>query len=483
MKLVWGISGLAHDAAIAVLRGNKILFASSTERYSRVKNDKNFNNKILADCLNYGIPDKVVWYENPFLKSLRCLFLDKKIYSPFIEKKLKFLNKTKFCFCNHHLSHLNASLFTAPFDIKNTLGLVIDSVGEILSLSVWRINDYNNKKIIYRQFYPNSLGLFYSSITKLIGLKPQEDEYILMGMSAYGKSEKYYDYFKNNFFYKDMLVKDLRYGCNNLFSNKEIEQNKFDIALGAQLVFEEKILDLTKKFLNKTKFKKIILSGGCALNCLCNSKLLELADNIWIFPNPGDSGAAVGAALQETAMPVDLKHVFLGHDSKCAPNIDKIIKILEHKGVVGVINGKAEFGPRALGHRSILADPRIKNIKQQVNNIKGREFFRPFAPMVLESDFNSLFYNKSTSCYYPFMQYVFKCKKQSEYPGILHVDGSSRVQTVNKATPFVYNLLNAWYKKTGCPLLLNTSLNIKGKPLLNSAENIDEFNKKLTILS
>jgi carbamoyltransferase len=482
MKIVWGMSGLAHDAAITVMRGNEILFASSTERYSRIKNDKNFNNDIIKDCLTYGKPDKIVWYENPLLKSIRCLLFDKEFVSPFIKNKLNF-NNVNFSYCGHHESHLNASLYTAPFDIKNSLGVVIDTAGEFLALSIWSIKDHNNKKIIYRQYYPNSLGLFYSSITKLVGLKPQEEEYILMGMSAYGQSDKYYHYFKNHFFNDNFLIKDLRYGCDGLFSDKEIENNKFDISLGAQMVYQEKVINLIKNFLRKTGHSKVIMSGGCALNCLCNSKILELVNNLWIFPNPGDSGSSLGAALQETKLPVNLKHLYLGHDSKCNPQISNIIQALEKNGIVGVVNGRAEFGPRALGHRSILADPRIKDIKNRVNRIKGREQFRPFAPMILESHFNYFFHNKTTSTYYPFMQYLFQCKDKILYPGITHADGSSRVQTVNKDSEFAFNLLTSWFSKTGCPMLLNTSLNIKGKPLVNSKSDVNEFNNDLVIIT
>lgn len=480
MKNVWGISGYAHDAAVSVIKNGELVFASSAERFSRIKNDKSFNEKLLSYALKFGYPDKIVWYENPYKKFLRKLLIDRQLINPFIKFKLD----TKLSFIDHHKSHLYSSLYTAPFKVNNTLGVIIDSVGEFLSLSLWDIKDINNIKRIYSTNYPNSLGLFYSSITELLGLKPQEDEYIMMGMAAYGKSDKYYNFFKKYVIRDNNIILDLRKGCEGLFSNKEIEDNKFDIAYGAQKIFEDAVLNIVKKYLSKTGYNNIILSGGCALNCSCNARILELVNNLWIFPNPGDSGASLGAALSETKQHLELKNMYFGFDAGEHVGPTKVARNINYFKMVGVINGKAEFGPRALGNRSILADPRIKNIKDIVNNIKGRENFRPFAPIILKEYFNEYFYNPKTSLHYPYMQYTFKAKNASDYPGIVHVDGTSRVQTVDKDTPFIYKVLKRWHSLTGCPILLNTSLNIKGKPLLNSKEDICEFeNRDLLILS
>ena len=478
-KVIWGASGLSHDASITIVQNNTVLFASSTERYSRIKNDKTFNSNIIQDCLSYGYPDEVVWYENPYKKFLRKTFIDQKFYNPFI-KPIKV--DVKMSISDHHLSHLCSSLYTAPFNINNSLGIVVDTVGELLSLTIWDIKNYKNKRIIYKHYYPNSLGLFYSSVTKLLGLKPQEDEYIVMGMAAYGESNKYYKLFKNKFFHGRSLKVDLRRGCQGFLTESEISNNKFEIAFGAQKLFEEILLDIIKQFLSKTKYSKIIMSGGCALNCSCNTKISELVDDMWIFPNPGDSGAALGAILSKTKEPVHYENMYLGHDAGTNINVQDVMDSLKHNKIVGVINGRAEFGPRALGNRSILADPRVTNIKDIVNDVKGREKFRPFAPAILESEFKNYFISKSTSS--PYMQYTFKCKHADQLPGIVHVDNTSRVQTVNEKTPFMHNVLKEWYKQTGCPILLNTSLNIKGKPLLNSKSDISEFsNTKLNILS
>jgi carbamoyltransferase len=480
MKTIWGISGYAHDAAISVIKNKEIVFASSSERFSRIKNDKKLNSDMINYALQYGYPEKIVWYENPYKKFLRKLIIDKQITSPFIKLNLN----TKISYVDHHTSHLNSCLYTSPFEIKNTLGVIVDSVGEFLSLSVWDIKDFNKKKIIYKTNYPNSLGLFYSAITELLGLKPQEDEYILMGMASYGKTYKYYNYFSKYFFKNGKLILDLRKGCKGIFSDKEIEKNRYDIALGAQKIFEDVVVGIIKKYMSITGYRNIILGGGCALNCTCNSKILELADNMWVFPNPGDSGASLGAALGELKDPIELKNMYLGYDAGNSLGPITVARHINYFSTVGVITGKAEFGPRALGNRSILADPRVKNIKEIVNNIKGREQFRPFAPIILKEHFNEYFYNPKTSNHYPYMQYTFFAKHAYKYPGIVHIDNTSRVQTVDTSTPFIYKVLKKWYSLTGCPILLNTSLNIKGKPLLNSLNDLEEFKDRgLTILS
>lgn len=472
-KIVWGASGGYHDASICVVKNNELVFASSTERYSRIKNDKNFNFEIIKDALQFGYPDKVIWYENFFKRFFRSLLIDKKLIKyPDLQDMKYFVSK--FSFCNHHESHLSSSLYTAPFETKNTLGIVIDSVGEFNATSFWKIHDLKYKQI-HSKKYPNSLGLFYSSITHALGLKPQEEEYIMMGMSSYGKSERYYEFFKKYFFDKNYNLKiDLRRGCKGLFSQDIIENDKFEIAFGAQKIYEEIIITWIKKYLYKTKSKNLLLSGGCILNCLANTKLLNLADNVWLFPNPGDSGSAVGAALGYLKNKIELKNMFLGHDAGDIKDIYPIIDTLKNDYVVGIINGKAEFGPRSLGNRAILADPRKENIKDIVNNIKGRELFRPFAPIILKDYASDIFEMKQKSS--PYMSYVLKCKQPSIYPAIVHIDGTSRIQTVDENSGQIYNILKEWFKQTNCPLLLNTSLNMKGKPLLNNKNDIAEFN-------
>jgi len=474
---IWGISALFHDAAISVIQNNNLVFASSAERYSRQKNDKHLNNKLIADALKYGIPDKIVWYEKPYKKFLRQLAIDRVYVRHNIKNYLQsFGLHSRLYFCDHHLSHLYSSLFTAPFDTIETLGVVVDTVGEFLSTSIWDIRNNNNIKKLYAKRYPNSLGLFYSSITDLVGLQPQNDEYILMGMASYSSSDYYYHKFRELFFRNNNLIYDLRFGCKELFTDEEINTHKFDMARGAQLIFEEILLDLLKQHLHKTNYKKIVYAGGCALNCTANSKLLALTDKVWIFPNPGDAGASTGAALSVTKRPINLKNMFLGHNACEIDSVDEIVENIIRLQAVGVINGNAEFGPRALGNRSILADPRVKKIQNIVNDHKGREQFRPFAPAILQH--GARLFDLKTYEQYKYMQYTEKCIASCDIPGVVHVDGTSRVQTVDNSNLFFYKLLSRWYDRTGCPVLLNTSLNYKGYPLVNSVDDLKEFKNR-----
>jgi len=478
-KIIWGASGLSHDAAIAVICNGEVVFASSAERYSRKKNDPNFNIEIIADALQYGQPDVIVWYEKPFKKFLRRLLVDKR-WAPYSVKETfkMFGVNAPIHYVDHHVSHLCASLYTAPFYTDKTLGLVVDSVGEFDTLTVWDI-DHENYKCIHSRKYPNSLGLFYSSITDLLGLKAQEEEYIMMGMASYGTNNylKYYEFFLENLFDDDLnLIIDLRRGCRGLFSAEEIEANKFDIALAAQKIYESIVEQIAEEYLEKTGYKKLVLSGGCALNCTANSFLLAKVEKMHIFPNPGDSGSALGAALAYYKKHVKLNNMYLGKDAENSVDTKELANYINENKMAGVIYGKAEFGPRAFGHRSILADPRVPNIKDIVNEVKGREKFRPFAPMILKEHFDDVFVNVGQTTSYPYMQFTFQCKRPDLYPGIVHIDNSSRVQTVDENSPFAYKLLKDWYALTGCPILLNTSLNVKGKPLLNTVNHIKEFN-------
>ena len=195
------------------------------------------------------------------------------------------------------------------------------------------------------------------------------------------------------------------------------------------------------------------------------------------MPNPGDSGSALGAIAYINKKKLKWKGPYLGANIKGSYPIDYILKELETKKIVGVANGNAEYGPRALGNRSLLADPRGSEIKDAVNEIKKRQKFRPFAPMILEEDVHDYFEMPVSKS--PYMQFIGKCKFPTEYPAIVHIDGTSRVQTVSKTDhEGVYNLLKEWKSKTGCPMLLNTSLNIKGKPMVNNRDHAKEFERK-----
>jgi carbamoyltransferase len=219
---------------------------------------------------------------------------------------------------------------------------------------------------------------------------------------------------------------------------------------------------------------RIALAGGCALNCLANTIAWEYFDDVWIFPNPGDSGSSVGAVLAHTCYNLTWENCYLGYDIAGKYPVDALLKDLLKGIPVGVANGRAEFGPRALGNRSLLADPRSNVIKTRINDIKKRQQFRPFAPAVLEEHASEYFDLKHPS---PYMQYAVKCLKPNELPAVIHHDNTSRVQTVPNDGSGFRQLLEAWYAATGCPILLNTSLNIKGQPIANDIRDANLFSK------
>jgi len=213
------------------------------------------------------------------------------------------------------------------------------------------------------------------------------------------------------------------------------------------------------------------------LNCVANSLLAEQYPNLWIIPNPGDGGSSLGAAAFVLGEHLDWNNTFLGYDIKGEYPIEPLVDELVKGNIVGVASGRAEFGPRALGNRSLLADPRGDDIKDKVNKIKHRQEFRPFAPAVLEEHAHEIFEMPVQKSQY--MQFVAKCKRPDLYPAITHIDGTSRVQTVSETdNPNSYKLIKEFYKKTGCPMLLNTSLNIKGMPIVNNEEHAKAFEEK-----
>jgi carbamoyltransferase len=245
----------------------------------------------------------------------------------------------------------------------------------------------------------------------------------------------------------------------------------FDIAAVTQKTYEftlEQILEWAKK---NTKSNNLVLMGGCALNCSANHLAYKYFDDVWIMPNPGDAGSAIGAVLAQKKEHMRMPHAYLGYNIEGDYPVEEALSELKKTGIVGVANGRAEFGPRAFGNRSLLADPRGRDIKSKVNDIKKRQQFRPFAPVVLAEHASKNFKGH----YNNYMQFTSKCKHPFLYPAITHVDGTSRVQTVEADGSGIRRLLERWYEETGCPMLLNTSLNIKGKPMVNDLTDAQEF--------
>lgn len=486
--IVWGISANSHDAAVAVFdkKANssdgfplKLLFASQSERFSGIKNDAHLNTELVEYAKKqYGEPNEIVWYENSFLKSIRqltagqgCKFKENDVRTYLANYGLH----ASISYTSHHLSHAAAGYYTSGF--TKACIVALDSIGEFDTFTIWLADGKSIKKV-FSQRYPHSVGLWYSAITQRVGLKPQEDEYILMGMAAYGNSARLYQSMSNDFIkhWPDMndpsvkFKRNLHRGCKNWRCDLETTQDYFDIAAAAQQIYED-IFEYIIQYTTQYDIPNLVLTGGCALNCSANGIAKKYYDNVWIMPNPGDSGSAIGAVVGKYQQHIKWPGPYLGYKISGEYPVDKIVAELKTTGICGVANGSAEFGPRALGNRSLLADPRGIDIRDRVNEIKQRQQFRPFAPAILE-EFAHQYFEGPVG---PYMQYTARCKNPELYPAVVHADGTSRVQTVPKDGSGFRKLLEQWYAETGCPMLLNTSLNVKGQPIVNTVADAKTF--------
>ena len=467
-----------HDAAMAVVDGDKILWAAHAERYSKVKNDHYLNWQIVNEAMTYGPFNKVVYYEKPLLKKTRQFFAGQYdmalSYTEMPQWHLDHFNIKIDEYVRHHDSHAAAGYFTSPF--KDAVVLTVDAIGEwdTVSISVACGNEIIRKETIK---YPHSIGILYSAFTHRCGLKPAEEEYILMGMAAYGEP-KYKQDIYNDFVQQSPFK--LKTNLHRGLGDWKPEADVMDIAASIQAVTEELLAGLWHKA-SKYGSRNLVYAGGVALNCAANRVLanIGLFDNIWIIPNPGDAGSSIGCIAAYQKSHLQWQHPFLGHNIDGEYPVDALIKELKENKMVGVASGRAEFGPRALGNRSLLADPRGEDIKDLVNGIKKRQKFRPFAPAILEEDVNEYFTLPTGVKNTPYMQYTAACTHGKAFPAIIHHDHTSRVQTVRKTdNPGFHALLTEWKKQTGCPMLLNTSLNIKGQPIVNDREDGKAFTNK-----
>ncbi len=463
---ILGINETTHDAAVTVIEDGKVLFAGHAERYSKTKNDWFTNDALLNEALSYGKPDQIAYYEYRWLKKLRIVtrggFGGGKPYY-LSRPELKWIPRTQY---SHHESHAAAGYYTSPFD--DAVVVVLDAIGEYNTSTIW-VGNEDNLKLVKKYNYPFSFGLFYSAFTQLIGLMPNQEEYIMMGMAAYGDWKKYYQKVSSYFPSKDYQKYNFHSGIID-WDQEITEQDKFDIAAAVQKVYELRLWDFMNFARAKTQKTNLVFMGGCALNSKANTMLQDMFENVWIMPNPGDAGSSLGAAAACYGKHIEWKDPYLGHDLGGDYPVDKIFSEIMEKKIAAVATGKAEFGPRALGNRSILADPRDPDIKEKVNLIKQRELFRPFAPVVMAEHASEWFDMDYES---PYMQYTPRCLKPDLIPSVVHFDGTSRVQTVTKEQhPGLYALLEKFYEATGVPILLNTSLNIKGQPLLNDEQDI-----------
>lgn len=446
-KTILGISEGFHDAGACVVKNGDILSATHAERYSRKKNDRWLHQSQMVDA------DVVAFYEKPWLKRTRQLYAGQG-WKP---------ARTKYDVAfSHHKTHAAAGFYTSTFDECNIL--VIDSIGEWDTISIWNAwmdGDTPRMKKIKSERYPFSLGLFYSAITQRIGLKPNEDEYITMGMAAYGEP---------------IHVSDLRTymysNCHKGIGNVLPEARNEDIAASAQNMIENEILHYVQLY---CKHDNLVFMGGVALNCVANSRIAALGKNMWIMPNPGDCGSSLGAAALAYGKKLKWKGPYLGTNICQEINPREVAEYLYDNAYCGIANGRAEFGPRALGNRSLLADPR-REIKDTVNQIKRRQLFRPFAPAIMEEYADEYFSGPMNE----YMQFVAKAKH--DYSSVTHVDGTARVQIVRKDCQSVLRpILEEWYEKTGVPMLLNTSLNIKGQPMVDTWNDAEDFMREYNV--
>jgi carbamoyltransferase len=570
---VLGISAFYHDSAAALIIDGKIIAAAQEERFSRKKHDSSYpfyavEFVLKKTNLSLSKIDHIVFYEKPFLKFERLLetylafapkgfksfsmsmpiwlreklFQKKILFDELKNHDKNFNNINKIYFSEHHYSHASSAFYPSPF--KSAVVLTLDGVGEWATTTVAKGED-RNLEILKEIHFPHSIGLLYSAFTYYLGFKVNSGEYKVMGLAPYGEPrfknlifDKLIDLKEDGTFRLNMKYFDYATGLKMInnkfcdlfgqnvrnFNNKDLlTQFHMDIASSIQSVTEEIILRLAKSIAKEYGSKNLCMSGGVALNCVANGKILKekIFENIWIQPAAGDAGGALGAALgfwhkelnnprisndkdemsgsflgpsfsndqvEKELKSLNAKYVKLS-DEKL---FDIIARELQNGKIVGWFQGKMEFGPRALGARSIIADPRSETMQKKLNlKVKFRESFRPFAPSVLSEDVSNWFELKHDS---PYMLLVSDVKKEhqipmsdednklfgieklnikrSTIPAVTHVNYSARIQTVNFETnPKYYRLIKKFKNLTNCPILVNTSFNIRGEPIVCSIED------------
>ena len=466
--IILGINETSHDASVSLIKDGQILFAGHAERYSKQKNDWYVNDSLINDALQYGTPNAIAYYEKPLLKASRLAL---RGGSGDWKPRFNIAGIPRKSF-SHHYSHAAAGYYTSAFN--DAVIVVLDAMGEYNTSTIW-VGEGDKIRLKYKQNYPVSFGLFYSAFTQLIGLMPNQEEYIMMGMAAYGDWKKYYKKVDDYFPKHNQQKYNFHKGITD-WGWIESEQDKFDIAAAVQVVYQQRLNEFMHMAYSITGKKNLVFMGGCALNSSANTLLWNIFDMIWIMPNPGDAGSSLGAAAALYGKHLEWKDPYLGYNLGGEYPVNSIVTSLIRDKIVAVASGRAEYGPRALGNRSILADPTNADIKDKVNLIKQRELFRPFAPVVMEEYAGKWFDMDFSS---PYMQYTVKCLQPEKIPAVVHKDGTSRVQTVSKQEhPGLYEVLSNWYTITGVPVLLNTSLNIKGQPLLNDENDIYKWEKE-----
>jgi len=565
-----GISAYYHDSAACLLKNGEVFAAAQEERFTRKKHDSRFPKSAIDYCLSEAkitVDDisHVIFYDKPLVKFERLLetylayapkglisffsampiWLKEKLFlKSTLQKEFKTISPTKkfpkLLFTEHHQAHAASTFFVSPFE--KSIVLCLDGVGEWATTSAW-IGDGNKLTPLWEIDFPHSIGLLYSAFTYYTGFKVNSGEYKVMGLAPYGEP-KYVDLIykhlidlkEDGTFRLDMDYFNYAAGLtmtndkfHKLFggpprkSESTLTQKEMDLARSVQEVTEEVMLRLARAARKETGIKNLCLSGGVALNCVANGKILKakIFDEIFIQPAAGDAGGALGAALSahfeyqnhpRKINPLDsMKGSYLGPsfsneiireqlDKQGAKYTElsnetldeKLAKVLAEGNVVGYFQGRMEFGPRALGGRSIIGDPRNQKMQSVMNlKIKYRESFRPFAPAVLAEKVSEYFDIDSKSPYMLIVADVLKKHRiemtteqqnlfgieklnvpRSSLPAITHVDYSARIQTVHSETnPRFHSLLKKFDQITGCPVLVNTSFNVRGEPIVSTPED------------
>ena len=473
-----GISENFHNSAVTFIEETgDISFAAESERYTKHKNDPLISFELLKKIKS---TDVVSFYEDV---NLRKKWIDHwnnlgiKITND--ENVIHVINTQNQSLYNinhtysHHTSHGASSYYTRPWTSSDdTVILTIDGYGENDSVTIMD-HKFN---LLYKEVFPKSIGEMYALATSSLGLRSLEEEYIVMGMAAYGNpvfldliQKKIKEFQENDDF---SIWEKIRKDLFSLFETL-VEKNRNDFAASIQAWAEQEVLKLAKKA--RKHGSKLCYSGGVAQNILANSKIKELFDDIWIMTNPADGGSSLGCAARTWAIQtgndrLNWKNPYLGFEMG-EINAKEVVDHLLEYNYCGIASGRAEFGPRALGNRSLIADPR-RDVKDTVNKIKRRQKFRPFAPAILEEYAEEYFEGPMNE----YMQYC--CKAKHDYQSVTHVDGTARVQIVRKDCESVLrDILEYFYEKTKVPMLLNTSLNIRGKPIVNNKYDCFLFEK------
>lgn len=536
---VIGISAYYHDSSVCLFRKGQLIFACEEEKFTGIKHDNRFPVNALKYIFDkYRIKrneiESVCFYEDPHLKSdrvnttffknfLECplevskSLIKTKVNNWKLKRELKKISDKVF-FSKHHESHIFYSYYSSPFN--DAVILSVDGVGEWETMSVGYVSD-GDFKIVPLAGYPHSVGLFYSAMTSFIGFKPNEGEYKLMGLAAYGNPEKYRDKInqlivhncaslKTNMVYfswdRDCLMFNEELielmGIENRLPEEPITQDHMDIAASVQEKYEQILFEVLKDIQLFTNSNNLALAGGCAYNGTANGKITDNTNfkRLWIPPAPSDAGSCIGACLNyfhTQKRPIKIHtDAFLGPEYnevdilrvisktkginykkyQLTHNLNRKVseEILDGK-IIGWYQGRIEFGARALGNRSILANPTLPDMKDRINRvIKKREGFRPFAPMVTFEDQRQYF---DYGGFVPYMNQVVKVKPKykDKLPAVTHVDGTARIQSVTPFNP-IYRLLKEYENHSGYPILLNTSFNVKDKTMvLTPQDAMDTF--------